>query len=225
VGDEVQAASPLAAALAAAQTEIRDPERGRAGQVRGRSGYRYAGLDDLLQAVRPVLARHGLAVTSRIVRQAEGLALVTELIHPSGETLYSTWPLAWSGGPQDRGSELTYARRYTLEALVGVAATDDDDGSRLQRREDRRAPPEPTAEDVERRADHDPEWEERGRPAFCAELGRLGIEYDVVAAWCEAHQRPRPSQMPADRRQRLLVWLSEADHRAEVAEWAARGDS
>ena len=114
--------SALAAALAAAQAEISDPERGRAGQVRGRSGYRYAGLDDLLRAVRPALSRHGLAVTSRIVVGELGPTLVSELLHASGEVLTSSWPLLWPDGPQDRGSELTYARRYTIEAMVGVAA-------------------------------------------------------------------------------------------------------
>lgn len=126
--------SPLAAALAAAQAELTDPARGKAGQVKGRRDYRYAGLDDLLQTVRPVLGRHGIAIVQPIVEREGSTYLVTQLRHGSGEVLESSWRLAWSGTPQDRGSEITYARRYSLEGLVGVAPTDgDDDAARVSR--------------------------------------------------------------------------------------------
>lgn len=119
----------MAAALAAAQAEIKDPARTKSGQVRGKRDYRYAGLDDLLQAVRPVLSKHGIAITQAI-RRADGLTvLCTELRHSAGGVISSEYPLDWNGSPQDKGSEITYARRYSLEAMVGVAATPDDDGS------------------------------------------------------------------------------------------------
>ena len=127
----------LASALAAAQAELQDPRRNKAGQVRGRRDYTYAGLDDLLQAIRPVLGRHGLAFTQTIeIVEGLGPALRTTLMFGS-ESVSGLYPLDFSGGPQDRGSELTYARRYSLEAIVGVAATADDDGAQASQQ----APP------------------------------------------------------------------------------------
>jgi hypothetical protein len=128
VNDETK--SPLAVALAAAQVELTDPGRDRKGQVRGKTDYRYVGLDGLLQTVRPVLSRHGIAI-SQPVEVKDGKHFVhTKLLHGSGETLDSWWELSWSGSPQDKGSEITYARRYSLEGLVGVAPTDEDDDAR-----------------------------------------------------------------------------------------------
>lgn len=120
----------LATALAAAQAEISDPARNKQAKIPGRTKYRYAGLDDLLQAIRPVLGRHGIAfVQAMEVREGGVVVLVTKLLHgPSDEEQVSEYLLSWTGKPQDKGSELTYARRYSLEALAGVAATMDDDG-------------------------------------------------------------------------------------------------
>lgn len=131
----------IAAALAAAQTELRDPPRNKEGQRRNGKQTKYAGLDDILSTARPVLASHGIAI-SQPVEVIDGTpTLVSRLLHTSGETLQSVWILQSKGSPQERGSELTYARRYTLEGLIGVAATDDDDGqasSKQQPRVERR---------------------------------------------------------------------------------------
>jgi hypothetical protein len=241
--------SELAAALAAAQAEIRDPERNKSGQVRGRSGYRYAGLDDLLRAIRPVLARHGLAVTQPIEVVEGQPCLVTQLRHASGEVVCSTWPLAWPNGAQERGSELTYARRYTLEGLVGVAATDDDDGEEepaprqrpqpAQRRDTPPPSPSPTSGAAEPASGggqrgHHPSWEADKRPFFAA-VGALTDpklpDYAEWAAWCEEHTWPRrdgspatgrPSSLPKPDREALYQWLRNPDHRRQVLEWAAR---
>lgn len=132
--------SSLARALAAAQAEIEDPPRAKILKVPGRPERRYAGLDDLLRAVRPVLAKHGIAIV-QMVEQRDGRPyMVSRLIHESGDTVESAWEMDWKGGPQDKGSLSTYYRRYALEALVGVCATDDDDAESVQHPTGRQQP-------------------------------------------------------------------------------------
>lgn len=210
--------SPIAAALAAAQAELHDPERNKSGQVRGRSGYKYAGLDDLLRAIRPVLASHGLAITQRILVDGAPI-LSTELRHEGGEVLSSCWPLSWTGGPQERGSELTYARRYTLEALVGVAATDDDDADTAQRTPTPTAAPSPSPSPAPPR-----KAATREQIAFLAALSKVwpaGAAHGRhLAAWLAAQGRPRPTAMTEPERAALLDWLSDTDHQIEVMEWS-----
>lgn len=193
----------LAAALSAFQGAVKDPARSRKGQVRGRADYTYVPLDDLLQSVRPLLAAHGLAVSQPVVVEGDRVCLRTILLHTSGERLESTFPLPWSGGAQERGSELTYARRYSLEAVLGVAPSEEDDDGRTaqeerQQRTERRAAPaaatreEPAAEQADR--GHHPTWK-RAQAPFCAGLHKLGLTYGQVAAYLESTGKPRPSGM------------------------------
>lgn len=117
----------LFAAFAAFQSEVRDPVKD-ASNPHFRS--RYADLHGVLAAVRPVLARHGLAVTQTInVRDGQVHPLLeTMLLHTSGESISSTVPLAVTkAGPQEFGSVMSYLRRYSLMALLGIAGADDDD--------------------------------------------------------------------------------------------------
>jgi hypothetical protein len=92
--------------------------------------YRYADLATILATVRPVLGAHGLALTQRTQIRGEAIILLTELRHSSGEVLDSEYPVAAIGARhQDMGGALTYARRYALCGLVGIAADEDDDGA------------------------------------------------------------------------------------------------
>lgn len=72
---------------------------------------------------------------------------------------------------------------------------------------------------VTRQATHDASWD-ADRSRFAVACKDAGTSIDDVSAWCEAHGRPRPSQMDAARRSALVAWLRE--HGVEVAEWAAR---
>lgn len=91
--------------------------------------FRYATLDAILDAVREPLAANGLAVVHAISHANGNLVLTARLLHESGEWLGSSVPLAAEkGGIQGLGSAITYLRRYTLAALLGIAADDDDDG-------------------------------------------------------------------------------------------------
>jgi hypothetical protein len=116
----------IAEALAAAQAELTDPVKDA---VNPHFKSRYADLATVLKTVRPVLARHGIALvqTTDII---DGVTvLVTRLLWRDEEILgrYPVQPV--KPDPQGLGSAMTYARRYALQAIVAVAADDDDDGN------------------------------------------------------------------------------------------------
>lgn len=113
----------LAAALAAAQGEFINPPKSKTVHA-GAKKYSFAPLPEILDAIRPVLAKHKLAVVQMVSRGA----LDTRLIHESGQTLGSVYPLPEIADSQAMGSAITYARRYSLCALLGIAAEDDEDG-------------------------------------------------------------------------------------------------
>lgn len=101
---------------------------------------RYATLDAIVESVRPVLAKHGLAVvqgaTAPLSREdglVAGFVVETMLVHTSGEFLISSavMPLV-KADPQSAGSALTYGRRYGLSALLSLATDDDDDAETAQ---------------------------------------------------------------------------------------------
>lgn len=93
-------------------------------------GNGYTPLPDVLDAVRPILTKHGLVLT-QTMRVENGLPiLVTTIHHKDGDTLTSEYPLIPArNDPQGLAGALTYARRYALMALLGIAS-DDDDGNR-----------------------------------------------------------------------------------------------
>src|SRR5437764_416363 len=126
----------LAAALARAQQELTNPEKSLTGTIPGASPkeeartYRYASLATGLDIVRKSLGRQEIAaVQSTVIDQQNGLVrLMTVLAHSSGEWISSEWPVcpvAETANPQRMGAALTYARRYALFTLVGIAGEDD----------------------------------------------------------------------------------------------------
>ena len=120
----------LAAALAAAQAAMPAIVKDRVAKIGPGREYRYADLATILATVRPVLGAHGLALTQRTQIRGDAIVLLTELRHASGEVLDSEYPVAAIGiKHQDMGGALTYARRYALCGLVGIAADEDDDGA------------------------------------------------------------------------------------------------
>lgn len=122
-----QAPNTLAEALAAAQLEITDPAKDA---VNPHFRSRYADLATVLKTVRPVLARHGLAITQTTQVDEQGRLLLVTRLHWRDEELVGYYPIQpVKADPQGYGSALTYARRYTIQAIVGVAADDDDDGN------------------------------------------------------------------------------------------------
>ena len=133
----------LAGALAKAQTQLVNPEKSLVATIRedgprGREQtFRYAPLSSGLEIVRKVLGQHEIAtVQTTSIDQAAGLVnLTTVLAHASGEWIASDWPVcpvSDTSSPRRMGAALTYARRYALFALVGIAGEDDLDAPDLQ---------------------------------------------------------------------------------------------
>ena len=117
----------IAAALVAAQADLRNPGKDKTANT-GTYSYRYADLASILDLVRPILAKHGLAVLQDVRMEEGRLLIFTRLLHSSGESL-EFGPLAGSVGSswQQTGGGITYARRYALQAALGIAADEDDD--------------------------------------------------------------------------------------------------
>ena len=86
----------------------------------------YASLDSVLDAVTPVLCKHGLAIVQLMEK---GNILKTHLFHESGEVLTSEYELPDIQDNQKKGAALTYARRYSVCALLSITADEDDDGN------------------------------------------------------------------------------------------------
>lgn len=119
----------IAAALAKAQGEI---ENAKFNRVNPHFKNKYADLTAIFDAVRAPLSKNELAVTQTIEVREAGMVLSTKLMHSSGEWLGSEYPLPMSARPQEFGSALTYAKRYSLASIVGVSADEDDDANAAQ---------------------------------------------------------------------------------------------
>lgn len=116
----------LAAALAAAQSEFTFAVTAATGGMKNK----YATLQNVLEAIRQGLTANGIAVIQAPMPAQNGIMLRTTLAHKSGQWMASeiSLPNDRMGGIQGMGSALTYARRYALAAMVGIAQ-DDDDGA------------------------------------------------------------------------------------------------
>lgn len=117
----------LAAALVKAQAVMPNVPKETAGQV-GNQIRKYADLATVTASVRPILAEHGLAYVQACSDGAGGFVTVTtRLMHSSGEWLEDSMSMpTGNGSAQAVGSATTYARRYSLMAVLGLAPDDDD---------------------------------------------------------------------------------------------------
>jgi hypothetical protein len=126
----------IAAALAKAQGELTNPEKSLIATIRspfpreGDRTFRYASLASGLDIVRKSLGQHEIATvqTTAIDQDSGQIRLTTLLAHASGEWISSDWPVcpvSETSTPHRMGKALTYARRYALFALVGIAGEDD----------------------------------------------------------------------------------------------------
>ena len=121
-------------AFAAYQMEVQNPKL-TANNPHFKS--KYAPLSEVLNTVRPILAKHGLSVSQDIGTNEDKVICVTTVFHESGE-YYKSTPFVISGSrggkPADAqgfGAAASYAKRYQLQAVLGVAADEDDDGEYL----------------------------------------------------------------------------------------------
>jgi ERF superfamily len=131
----------IAAALAKAQAQLVNPEKSLVATIRSddagaERSFRYAPLSSGLDIVRKTLSQHEIATvqTTSIDQPAGIVRLSTVLAHASGEWIASDWPVCAIGdtaSPHRMGAALTYARRYALFTLVGIAGEDDLDAPDL----------------------------------------------------------------------------------------------
>lgn len=164
----------LAAALAAAQGKMTAASKDA---TNPHFKSRYATLASVWDAIRGPLSAHGLSV-SQVLESAEngvGVAVRTLLLHTSGQWIASRYvmPITDKLTPQAMGSAITYARRYALSAIVGIAPDDDDDGNAAsvtpaRQEQPKPAPPPPPA-----------------KPTLHKRLGDLLTEF----AWPTEHKR------------------------------------
>jgi len=131
----------LYGALAKAQGQMKNPDRNRTVNVRSDKGnysFDYATLDNIIDTARKALSDNGIAVIQMLDRDLSGASvLVTRLVHSGGGMMMNEMPIALPA-PDDRGrppkiqelgSVITYARRYSICAMLNIAAEEDDDGN------------------------------------------------------------------------------------------------
>lgn len=112
----------LASALAKAQGTMQNATMNR---TNPHFKSKYADLSSVLDAIRAPLSANGLS----IVQTMQGGTLRTTLMHSSGQFVATEYPLPVTPKPHEMGSALTYARRYSVAALVCNSADEDDDGN------------------------------------------------------------------------------------------------
>jgi hypothetical protein len=186
----------IAAALAKAQVELVNPEKSltgtiSAGEHAGERTFRYAPLSSGLDIIRKSLGRHEIAAvqTTSIDVEAGLIRLTTLLAHSSGEWISSEFPVcpvAETSTPHRLGAALTYARRFALFALVGIAGEDDTDAPDLAPTEQGRSrAPDGETSSVDTAASH---LSSRGSRATKAPLGpqesagaRFRLETELAA--------------------------------------------
>lgn len=180
----------LAAALAKAQGDI---EGAKKGKVNPAFRSKYADLASCWDACREPLSSNGLSVVQFLIEAPAGqIGLETTLLHESGESLSNRFfmPVKDAGNPQAVGSAVTYARRYALCAVVGIAPAEDDGNAASGRPEPNQRPAqaEPTPSSYQARFDKAQTPQER--KAVAAEV--------------------RGSTLPAEMKNALLTRFNEA---------------
>ena len=216
----------LAAALAKAQAEIANPEKSLTATIlspfprEGSRTFRYAPLSSGLDLVRKCLGQHEIATvqTTAIDSDSGLIRLTTTLVHASGEWVSSDWPVcpvSETAAPHRLGAALTYARRYALFTLVGIAGEDDLD-----------APDLPVAA-VSSEAQKNPSRPEQGRSG----LDRPAIELKPGRPAQTSERRLRtekakPASLPPDAsenlRHQLIAELEQLRNPEALATWAQR---
>jgi hypothetical protein len=128
----------LFAALAGVQANLPRIGKGAEAKIPGKDGqrgyeYKYADLADVAQMIMPLLGKNGLAFTAKPTMVGGAFVLLYKLVHESGESDEGTYPLPdpRSTKPQTVASAITYARRYCLCAVTGVAPDGDDDDATI----------------------------------------------------------------------------------------------
>jgi hypothetical protein len=213
----------IATALAKAQAELTNPEKSLSATIRSPfpreedRTFRYAPLSSGLDIVRKTLGRHEIAAVqaTEIDKEADLIRLTTILAHSSGEWISSDWPVcpvSETAAPHRMGAALTYARRYALFTLVGIAGEDDLDAPDLIGQQS----PANAGNDL-----HGPaRVGERESPATASPGPRRRVGSGLDAR----RHAPEPAsalqgQLSAVLREQLLAELASVSSSDEAAEW------
>jgi hypothetical protein len=212
----------IAAALAKAQGELTNPEKSLVATIRpdgsgqAERSFRYAPLSSGLDIVRKTLSQHEIAtVQTTAIDQTAGIVnLTTVLAHASGEWIASDWPVCAISETTTRhrmGAALTYARRYALFTLVGIAGEDDLDGPDLQApAAQKQGPEQPVAGKIDRlnggRRYSTPQRPFHRRASAASPSSKPILEAEASAALCR----------------QLLTELAEIASAEEAGSWAQR---
>ena len=203
----------IAAALAKAQAQLINPEKSLVATIRSdeasgsERSFRYAPLSSGLDIVRKTLSQHEIAtVQTTAIDEAAGIVrLSTVLAHASGEWIASDWPvcaISETTTPHRMGAALTYARRYALFTLVGIAGEDDLDAPDLV------APTTPASK-MERPTAND--------------KGHLNGRLDGGRKVVSSPSKPiLDLEASATLRDRLLAEVKDLNSAEEAANWAHR---
>ena len=209
----------IAAALAKAQAQLINPEKSLTATIRSPfprecdRTFRYAPLSSGLEIVRKSLGAHEIATVQAtwIDNEAHLIRLTTILAHSSGEWVSSDWPVcsvSETAAPHRMGAALTYARRYALFTLVGIAGEDDLD-----------------APDLAAPAPHSPGIGASGRAGQTNGSGGSPVPPSPVRRNGKTSVQPKPVLPPdesAHVREQLLAELAVLSSADEAATWAHR---
>jgi ERF superfamily len=215
----------LAAALAKAQAEIQNPEKSLTATIvspfprEAVRSFRYAPLSSGLDLVRKCLGQHEIATVQATAIDGESglIRLTTTLVHASGEWVSSDWPVcpvSETAAPHRLGAALTYARRYALFTLVGIAGEDDLDAPDL---------PDAGLSPEAQKDPPSPQQMLRGldRPTTIASGRPLQPSDRRVRA-----ERVRPPTLPSDAsenlQRQLISELEQLHDQEALASWAHR---
>ena len=209
----------IAAALAKAQVELTNPEKSLVATIRSPfpreadRTFRYAPLSSGLDIVRKSLGRNEIATiqATEIDKEAGFVRLTTVLAHSSGEWISSDWPVCQISdiaSAQRVGAALTYARRYALFTLVGIAGEDDLDAPDLNAVPNTAAPaPHPS----------DPRKQEGNGQAAAAQATPRHSKHSEASA-----RTILATQLSASLREGLIGQLPAINSADEAAAWAHR---
>ena len=198
----------LAGALAKAQSEMRNPGFDKANP---HFKNRYASLAATLDAVRAPLAKNGIALMQTVTTPAPDWVTVTTILaHSSGEWISCDFGGRAAPQIQQTGSTITYLRRYTLCAVLGVVGDDDDDGETdrtAERPKERPAPADPTFSAAEAKG-------------LIKALAAKGLDMlDLNAAMKSAGLTPGEAitDWPVSWKPRIKAWLDTQPNKAAAA--------
>ena len=177
---------------------------------------RYASLDGLIGTIREPLAKHGLGIVQSPLANEKLAGCTTRIVHSSGQWMEGTLTLMVDRpNAQGAGSAITYARRYAFMSMLGFSAGDDDDGTAaIQRRK-------PMEAGTARRFKAQVVTAVKNRKPLEAFEAANGYRdpYELVAEWCVAHGRPKPTDMTATQRAKLLDWLRTDEGIESIVAW------